>query len=84
LLLVPQQKQHPDLENGEQEHLREEQIGEGDDLREIEDGDLQENEDGEAGRPEEEFGDASLEETNEGDSLRHVHDQEVVCNDAGR
>ena len=73
-LLVRQRKQHPDPENGEQEQLREGQNGEGDNVREDEDGDL---EDGEDGRPEEESGVAFAEETNDSDSLRHFHDQEV-------
>ena len=76
MLLVRQQTQHPDPENGEQDRLREGQNGDGDDLHENEDGNLEENEDGEVRRPVEELGEAFTEEANVGDSLRQMHGQE--------
>ena len=74
LFLVRQQEQHRDPENGEQDRLREGQVDEGGGLRDNDDGDLHEdgedieNRDGEGGIPEEEHGDASLEEANIGHS----------------
>ena len=73
LLVCKRTQKQPDPENGsEQEPLHE---GPGDN----EDGDLQENEDEEDGRPEE-FGVALPEESIDGDSLRHVHGQEGLPN----